>query len=90
MNYRKQKRRQSKPVTKEVKFRFWNGGMEYFFKVIAPITVETYRLKEVFNRELVGVPVSNKASLQQSLNRLSTDITWEIYPVKEEQCQTKE
>lgn len=83
MNYRKTKRKQPKPVTKEVKFRFWNGGVEYFFKVTAPVTVETYRLKEVFNRELVGVPVSNKASLQQSLNKLSTDITWEIVPIKE-------
>lgn len=90
MAYNKRRKQKIKQTVKEHKFRFWNGGVEYFFKVVAPVSVEAYRLKEVFNRELVGVPVSNKASLQQSLNRLSTSITWEIYPVKEEQCQTKE
>ena len=90
MAFRQKKRKQPKPQTKEVQFRFFNGGIQYICLITSPVTVENYRLKEVFDNTFVGLKETQISILQTYTNfkRLHKDITFEVKTVKEyEECQ---
>lgn len=79
------KQKKIKQTIKETIFRFWNNGIEYFCTITSPVDIPKYRLKEVFDKTFVGLKEPRISILQSFTNfkKLSSDITYEIKPVKE-------
>lgn len=76
MYFRKRKKKQE-PTIKLVKLPFFNNGKQYVCEITSPVSIETYRLKEVFNRKFIG----NKKALKLDSNAFSElhlDISFEI------------
>lgn len=80
----KRRKRAHKPTTKQVTFRLWQNGIEYFCHITSPIFVDTYRLKEVFNREFIGNKKINLYEHQNKFLQLNEEITYNFVPVKGE------
>jgi hypothetical protein len=82
MKYQR-KRRVSKPEQYNVNFRFWNGGEEYICQIVAPVSIEKYRLKEVFDRNFVSKKPGSINPQYNPFYSLNRDISYTIIKSKE-------
>lgn len=79
----KRKRRQPKITTKEKSYRFWNCGAEYICKIVAPVIIPDYKLKEVFDNTFVGKRDMSVITVPLAFKSLHDDISYTVVPVKE-------
>ena len=91
--YFKSKKRKTfkKPTTKETVFRFFNNHIQYVCVITAPVFVEKYRLKEVFDNTFVGLKEDiTKMPESNNFLKLHQEITYKVMTAKEyETCQTQ-
>lgn len=78
--YKAKKKKKVTKSTYSISFRFWQNSIEYFCMISAPVEVEKYRLKEIFDRAFVNKKELPKSNPFLTLNQ---NVSYTISKVKE-------